>query len=237
MNSNDRKVVFSSGNDEWETPKALYETLDSVFHFTLDPCATNDNHLTPKWFTKDDNGLEKGWDWNTVFVNYPYSDAKRWLEKIGQEWAVSDIVVLCPARTDVKAFHEHVFPKATAITFFNGRLKFLDSGSPKIVVFEHLLRMWKKTGLVPYVNQSELESILSYKYSDLTGDKWTGKFPKKEYVDEMLQSDDDAHHCARELMWSVTTSAPFPSCLIFYCDREKVEEVQGLIDGYTVYLR
>lgn len=166
MNSNDRKVVFSSGNDEWETPIELYKTLDSLFHFTLDPCATDDNHLAPNWFTKDDNGLKKRWEGNTVFVNYPYSDAKQWLAKIGEESTTSDIVVLCPARTDTKAFHEHVFPKATAILFFKGRLKFLN--------------------------------------------------PAKDFT---------------------LTSAPFPSCLIFYCDRDKVEAIQGLIDGYTVYLR
>lgn len=237
MNSNDRKVVFSSGNDEYETPKWLYDILDAVFHFTLDPCSTDENHLALQWFTKEQDGLKQSWSWNRVFVNYPYSQAKKWLAKIGEESTTSDIVVLCPARTDVKAFHEHVFPKATAITFFNGRLKFFDGGSPKIVIFERLLRMWKKTGSVPYVDQSGLESILSYKYSDLTGDKWTGKFPKKEYVDEMFQGDNDARHCARELMRSITTSAPFPSCLIFYCDKEKVEAVEGLIDGYTVYLR
>ena len=35
-----------------------------------------------------------------------------------------DIVLLIPARTDTKYFHEYIFPHANTITFLKGRLKF-----------------------------------------------------------------------------------------------------------------
>ena len=33
-------ALFSTGNNEWETPQELFDALDKEFHFTLDPCAT-----------------------------------------------------------------------------------------------------------------------------------------------------------------------------------------------------
>ena len=31
-------IMFSSKSDEWTTPQALFDELDSEFHFDLDPC-------------------------------------------------------------------------------------------------------------------------------------------------------------------------------------------------------
>jgi hypothetical protein len=39
-------LMFSSKSDEWETPQDLFDKLNEEFHFTLDPCATHENH---KW--------------------------------------------------------------------------------------------------------------------------------------------------------------------------------------------
>lgn len=55
------KALFSSKSDEWETPRDLFEQLDKEFGFNLDPCATEDNHKCPAFFTQNDNGLSKNW--------------------------------------------------------------------------------------------------------------------------------------------------------------------------------
>lgn len=55
------KVLFSTGQNNWSTPQKLYEKLDSVFHFTLDPCADESNHKCNKFFTISDDGLSKNW--------------------------------------------------------------------------------------------------------------------------------------------------------------------------------
>ena len=55
------KVMFSSNSDEWATPDAVFETLDREFNFTLDACATDENHKCARYFTKTENGLQKKW--------------------------------------------------------------------------------------------------------------------------------------------------------------------------------
>ena len=37
------RVIFSHSSDEWETPQDIFDALDKEFHFTLDPCSTDDN--------------------------------------------------------------------------------------------------------------------------------------------------------------------------------------------------
>lgn len=54
-------VMFSSKSMEWATPKELYEILDGEFHFTLDPCSTDENAKCKLHYTLKDNGLEQNW--------------------------------------------------------------------------------------------------------------------------------------------------------------------------------
>jgi len=62
------KVLFSSQSDEWATPKEVFELLDKEFGFTLDAAASDVNHKTDKYFTKEDNGLEKSWGATRCFA-------------------------------------------------------------------------------------------------------------------------------------------------------------------------
>ena len=54
-------ALFSSETDQWATPPAVFEQLDSEFHFNLDPCADAGNHKCEKYFTKEDDGLAQSW--------------------------------------------------------------------------------------------------------------------------------------------------------------------------------
>lgn len=116
------KVYHSSKTDEWATPDHLFCELHKKFNFTLDPCATPLNHKLPKYYTKKDDGLGKDWTGERVFCNPPYSQLGKWLAKAKNH----DAVCLVPARTDTKAFHEHVFGVGEVV-FLKGRLKFGDS--------------------------------------------------------------------------------------------------------------
>ena len=51
-------------NDDWKTPKSLYDSLDKEFHFDFDPCPFK--HDITLW-----NGLNVEWG-NSNFVNPPY---------------------------------------------------------------------------------------------------------------------------------------------------------------------
>ena len=120
------EVMFSSQTDEWATPQDLFDELNREFGFDLDPCATDFNHKCNKYFTKSDNGLSQDWSKQTVFINPPYGrKIGLWVEKAYRthQAAGNTIVMLLPARTDTKWFHDYIYSK-TEIRFIKGRLKF-----------------------------------------------------------------------------------------------------------------
>ena len=126
------KVLFSSASDEWSTPADLFNKLDAVFHFDLDPCATDGNHKCAEYFTKAEDGLTQAWSpaYKSVFINPPYSQIAQWVEKAGYEAhghafdAAPVTVMLIPSRTDTRWFHG-IVRYAQAIYFIKGRVKFV----------------------------------------------------------------------------------------------------------------
>ena len=120
MNSN---VHFSSKTDLWSTPQDLYDKLNEEFNFTLDPCATAENHKTDKYFTKEDDGLLQDWSNERVFMNPPYGrEIGKWVKKACESNTL--VVCLLPARTDTRWWHDYVIAKACEVRFIKGRLKF-----------------------------------------------------------------------------------------------------------------
>ena len=132
-------VVFSRKSDEWETPQALYNELNKEFNFTLDPCATDNNHKCERYFTIEENGLNQNWGGERVWCNPPYSEIAKWCEKAFYETKQEGtiVVMLIPSRTDTRYFHDYIYNR-TEIRFAKGRLKFGDqTGSapfPSMVV-------------------------------------------------------------------------------------------------------
>ena len=118
-------VHFSSRTDEWATPQDFFDELNKEFRFTLDPCADKSNAKCAKYYTHKDDGLSKDWSGERVFCNPPYGrEIGKWIKKAHDSNAL--VVMLIPARTDTKAWHEHIFGKAE-VRFVRGRLKFGDS--------------------------------------------------------------------------------------------------------------
>ena len=127
------KGLFSSDSNEWETPQTLFNQLDKEYNFTLDPCSTSDNAKCKKFYTKEDDGLSKDWGGESVFVNPPYGrEIKHWVEKSYKESLKPNtkVVMLIPARTDTKYWHEWIFGEAE-IVFLKGRIKFEQGGVAK----------------------------------------------------------------------------------------------------------
>lgn len=54
-------ALLSTGNNSWSTPQWFFNRLNSVFGFTLDPCADDTNHKCERYYTVEDNGLTKNW--------------------------------------------------------------------------------------------------------------------------------------------------------------------------------
>ena len=66
------KTLFSSKTDLRETPQDFFDKLNEEFRFTLDPCATKENHKCEKYYTKEEDWLKQSRDNEIVYVNPPY---------------------------------------------------------------------------------------------------------------------------------------------------------------------
>ena len=121
------KLMFSSKSAEYGTPAEMFGYWDSIYHFTLDPCATPANTKCAKFFTKEDDGLAQTWR-GRVFMNPPYGrEIGKWIKKAYDECVVLQhcelVVCLVPARTDTKWWHDYCM-KAHEIRYLRGRIKF-----------------------------------------------------------------------------------------------------------------
>ena len=118
-------VMFSSKTDLWETPQALFDRLDAEFGFDLDACALPQNAKCAAYYTPEQDALSQPWD-GVVWCNPPYGrNIGKWVQKAHEENRRNNnyIVMLLPARTDTRWFHDYILGKAE-IRFIRGRLKF-----------------------------------------------------------------------------------------------------------------
>lgn len=126
-------------NDEWLTPPHILQALGQ---FDLDPCAPI---LRPwstanKHFTIENDGLKQDWN-GRVWCNPPYGlKAVKWLNKLAEH---GNGIALIFARTETKMFFDHVWNKADALLFIEGRLFFhrvsgeaakANAGAPSVLV-------------------------------------------------------------------------------------------------------
>ena len=120
-------VLFSSKSVVWETPQDLFDKLNEEFHFDLDVCALPENAKCEKYYTPEDDGLSQPWN-GVCWCNPPYGRTiGKWIQKAYETFAGGGtVVMLLPARTDTKWFHEYIYNKAE-IRFIKGRLKFGNS--------------------------------------------------------------------------------------------------------------
>ncbi len=118
--------------DTYGTPRAFWLALDEEFHFTVDVAADHDYHLTPRYYTPEENGLLQSWGGETAWCNPPYSDIAPWVAKARQEREDgATTVLLLPARTGSSWWHEHVWGHADEVRWIRGRLRFLHGkGAP-----------------------------------------------------------------------------------------------------------
>ena len=132
------ELMFSSKTDLWETPQELFDKYDAIYRFETDVCALPENAKCKRFFTPEMDGLKQEWT-GVCWCNPPYGrQIGKWVEKAVKSSAT--VVMLLPARTDTKWFHDWCLPYGK-IEFLRGRLKFggCDNSAPfpsMIVVFE-----------------------------------------------------------------------------------------------------
>lgn len=125
--------------DEWLTPPDIILGLGS---FDLDPCSPIDRpwDTAKHHYNLLDCGLSQPWE-GRVWCNPPYGlEAAKWLNKLAEH---GNGIALIFARTETKMFFEHVWGKADALLFFEGRLYFhhvdgtrakANAGAPSVLV-------------------------------------------------------------------------------------------------------
>jgi len=129
-------VIFSRQSDEWSTPQYLFDALDVEFTFGLDAAATETNAKCTAFFTAEDDALTQDWcvlarPWS-IFVNPPYSQCRAFVHKAAESAKYgAQVVMLLPARTDTRWFHDHIWDAEHAcprtrveVRFLKGRLRF-----------------------------------------------------------------------------------------------------------------
>ena len=136
-------ALLSSQTDEWATPQDLFDKLDATFHFTLDPCATKENHKCDRFYTREQDGLKQDWGGEVIWCNPPYGRTiGDWVEKCARHQGIA--VMLIPARTDTRWWHENINCNPNAqVRFLKGRLKFGGAKNPApfpsaIVIFTNI---------------------------------------------------------------------------------------------------
>jgi phage N-6-adenine-methyltransferase len=137
MDAQMRETLFSSEQQEWETPRALLDKLAQEFNFTLDAAASEANAKFKKFYTAEIDALaqEPGqWKYDAgagvIWINPPYGRviAKWTARALAESRLGAKIVMLVPSRTDTKYFHEHLIHGA--IRFLPSRLHFELDGKP-----------------------------------------------------------------------------------------------------------
>lgn len=120
-------LMFSSKTDLWATPQDFFDALDKEFRFETDVCALPENAKCAHYFTPDQNGLAQEWT-GVCWCNPPYGrKIGDWVRKAAESAKAGAVVVmLLPARTDTRWFHDYIYGKAE-IRFVKGRLKFGDA--------------------------------------------------------------------------------------------------------------
>lgn len=106
-------------SDNWKTPKAFYDKLDSEFHFDFDPCPYSEGE--PVF-----DGLSVPWG-RANFVNPPYSRKLKtaFVQKALEESRSGKrVVLLLPVSTSSALFHDVIKPNAKEIRFVRGRIAF-----------------------------------------------------------------------------------------------------------------
>ena len=107
------------------TPQDIWAELKAEFPFTLDACASDTNHLLPKFYTAENSCLDKDWTDEVVYC-HPMFDMHigKFVEKCATEKCLS--VMLIPSSTHTRYFHKWIWDKIKNKPRRNVEVRFLE---------------------------------------------------------------------------------------------------------------
>ena len=112
--------------DEWYTPDEVYQDLNARYGpFDLDAAASALNAKCKRFIDAKTDALNVDWNGKIVWLNPPYRNIKRWIDKAYwevEEGNVCRVVMLLPAHTATEWFHFAM--AAGKVEFLKGKIKF-----------------------------------------------------------------------------------------------------------------
>lgn len=203
-----RELFFESAGDERATPQAFFDALNTEFGFTLDAAASTGNAKCALFFGTGgiaEDALEQDWggEGSIVWLNPPYSVAGAFVAKAREEADKGAVVVmLLPARTDTKWWHNYVWNRSrkyhgvmgdwrpgAECRFVSGRLQF------ELKVPEAMRLLVKDMHPWRHLDEDTVASLV-----ETTG------LPKMAIVGILDDKPDE----------DLLSSAPFPSCVVIF---------------------
>lgn len=127
------KKMPNSEKNDFRTPQAVFDALNERFGpFTLDAAASEDNALVENFFDQQANSLEQTWS-GKVWCNPPYvkqedkTTIKDWVEKawMSVKSGIAEcVLLLIPAHISNYYWHDTIYPHASHLVLFRGRMNF-----------------------------------------------------------------------------------------------------------------
>lgn len=129
-------------NDDWCTPRWVLDEIESFSGaIDFDPCSNAGSLVGARKASFDisSDGLNNPWHpWGVTYVNPPYSkpNLELWSDKVVKEYKkdkAREVFLLIPAAVSTKWWFRNVVKEATAVCFYNRRIKFVnpDTGKPQ----------------------------------------------------------------------------------------------------------
>lgn len=127
--------------DERATTPELFAELDERFGFSIDVCALARNAKCERFYSPEEDGLERSWAGERVWCNPPFSSIEPWVDKAWSEAGQASLVVMIvPAnRTEQGWWQRAVEPArdgrgsgTLSVEFLAGRTRFIHSGAERV---------------------------------------------------------------------------------------------------------
>jgi len=119
--AHERARADEMDGNTWLTPP---EILKALGDFDLDPCACKEPRPWPtakRHISWPDDGLYAEWK-GRVWCNPPYGPhTGHWMKRLADHGTGTALIF---ARTETDVWQKHVWPRATAILFLRGRVRF-----------------------------------------------------------------------------------------------------------------
>ncbi len=130
--------------DDWRTPRHIFDAACAEFGYTIDGAASAENALCAEYFdgtSADRCFLRKPLDLfsapgRRIWLNPPFSEKRAfiaraiYLTRREHRSGIQIASVLIPAVCETSVWHELIFPHASAIDFYRGRIAFYDPARP-----------------------------------------------------------------------------------------------------------